>query len=213
VFCLACGRNLEAVERLPTRAEWVRAGHSEAPGEEPAQDASAAAGAQNADAQADKSRAGGDAAPTRQEARAEAAPAGRAARAEAAPTGDPALAARCADATAAFLAHMRAAGNPGTETFSTPKPSAFKRARRLEAWVLWPVDREDFARPRRYEPGLLLTVDGDFHRLDSELRGWGQRNFPYYQHTASLEPVEMPVGERLLTALDAARAQHDPARG
>ena len=74
-----------------------------------------------------------------------------------------------------------------------------------QAWVLWPVDREDFDGPKRYEPGLLLTVDGHFHRLDSELRGWGQRNFPYYEHTASLEPIEMPVGERLLAALAAAR--------
>ena len=101
---------------------------------------------------------------------------------------------------------MRAAGNPGVERFPTPKPSAFRRAGRVEAWVLWPVDREDFEKPRRYEPGLVLTVDGRFHQLDSELRGWGQRNFPYYAHTASLEPVEMPVGERLLAALAAVRA-------
>ena len=123
------------------------------------------------------------------------------------PSGDDsALAARCAEATSAFLAAMRAAGNPGVETFPTPKPSAFRRAGRVEAWVLWPVDREDFEKPKRYEPGLLLSVEGRFHRLDSELRGWGQRNFPYYAHTASLEPIEMPVGERLLAALAAARA-------
>jgi hypothetical protein len=74
VFCEACGRNLQAIERLPTRAEWEREGREEPPG---------------------------SAAATRP------------------------LAERCADATAAFLAAMRAAGNPGAVRMPMPKQSLF----------------------------------------------------------------------------------------
>ena len=150
VFCAACGRNLAGVERLPTRAEWERAGVRP---------------------------------PTR------------------APADDDAD-------VAAFLAAMQAAGNPGTQTFPTPKPSAFRRAGKVEGWVLRPVDREDFQEPKHYHPGLVLTVDGNFHRLDTELRGWGQREFPYYQPHLSLDPIPMPVDERLVGALAALRDKH-----
>jgi hypothetical protein len=102
---------------------------------------------------------------------------------------------------AAFLAAMRAAGNPGAQTFPTPKPSAFRRAGKVEGWVVRPVDREDFEEPKRYAPGLVLSVEGGFHRLDSELRGWGQRDFPHYHHTVSLEPVDPPPGPDLAAAL------------
>ncbi len=57
-------------------------------------------------------------------------------------------------------------------------------------WIVLPVDREDFEEPHHYEPGLLLSLDGTFHRLDSELRGWGQRDFPRYEQRVSPEPVE-----------------------
>jgi hypothetical protein len=106
---------------------------------------------------------------------------------------------------AGFLAAMRAAGNPGTETFPTPKPSAFRRAGTVEGWVLRAIDREDFQEPKRYEPGLVLALDGRFHRLDSELRGWGQRDFPHYHHTVSLEPVAPPAAAELVELLAAAR--------
>ena len=69
-------------------------------------------------------------------------------------------------------------------------------------------DREDFEEPKRYEPGLVLAVDGSFHRLDSELRGWGQRDFPHYHHTASKEPVEPSHEQRLLDELAALLAKH-----
>jgi hypothetical protein len=143
VFCAACGRNLAAVERLPTRAEW------------------------------DERRPGG---------------------------GEP-LEARCAEAVAAFLAAMEAAGNPGVTSTPIPKRSPFQRARSVEGWVVRPVEREDFEEPRRYEPGLVLGTEGRFHRLDSDLRGWGQRDFPHYQHRASPEPIAMPVEERLIADL------------
>lgn len=142
VFCAACGRNLAAVERLPTREQW--------------QD----------------ERSGAPAEPS-------------------------------PDATAAFLAAMRAAGCPGVTSTAMPKRSAFRKAGEVRGWVLRPVDREDFEEPKRYEPGLVLSVEGRFHRLDSELRGWGQRDFPRFVHTVSAEPVEPPADERL--AADLAR--------
>jgi hypothetical protein len=119
------------------------------------------------------------------------------------------VAERCAAATTAFLAAMDAAGRPGTTTWPTPKPSAFRRAGKVQGWVVRPVDREDFEQPKRYEPGLVLSVEGRFHRLDSELRGWGQRDFPHYHHTVSAESVEPPADEALLAGLAALRAAHE----
>jgi hypothetical protein len=153
VFCEACGRNLGAVERLPTRAERER-------------------------------EQLGSTAATR-------------------PLGE-----RCADATTAFLAAMRAAGNPGAVRTPMSKRSAFRRAGSAHGWVLRPVDREDFEEPRRYEPGLVLTVEGRFHRLHSQLRGWGQRDFPAYHHTVEPDPIEMPVSDRLIDELATVLREH-----
>jgi hypothetical protein len=111
------------------------------------------------------------------------------------------LAERCADATAAFLAAMHAAGDPGTTKTPVPSRSTLRRVPQVEGWVLRPVDRDDDVKPRRYEPGLVLSLDGRFHRLDSELRGWGQRDFPHYHHTVGRDPIEMPVEERLVDEL------------
>jgi hypothetical protein len=157
MFCEACGRNLGAVERLPTRAELEGAGT-----------------------------------PKRRESAAEMRP----------------LAERCADATAAFLAAMRAAGNPGAVHTPMSKQSPFRRAGSAHGWVLRPVDREDFEKPRRYEPGLVLTVEGRFHRLHSELRGWGQRDFPHYHHTVEPDAIDMPVAEQLIGELAEVLSTH-----
>jgi hypothetical protein len=100
-------------------------------------------------------------------------------------------------AIASFLEAMRAAGNPGVKEFLAGKRKLFRRTPIVRGWIVRPVDREDFEEPRRYVPGLVLSVDGRFHRLDSELRGWGQRDFPRYVHTASPEPVDPPVDDRL----------------
>jgi hypothetical protein len=100
-----------------------------------------------------------------------------------------------------FLDAMRAAGNPATVELPCGKPRAFGRTPRLSGWIVVPVDREDFDEPRRYEPGLVLSVDGTLHRLDSELRGWGQRDFPHYEHRVSADPVEVPADEALLAGL------------
>jgi hypothetical protein len=109
-----------------------------------------------------------------------------------------------------FLDVMRAAGNPATVQIQCGKRRAFGRTPRLTGWIVVPVDREDFVAPRRYEPGLLLSVDGTLHRLDSELRGWGQRDFPHYEHRVSSDPVEPQATEDLLAAL--ARLREEFAR-
>jgi hypothetical protein len=100
-----------------------------------------------------------------------------------------------------FLEAMRAAGNPGTVDVRRGKPRAFGRTPKVTGWIVVPVDREDIEQPRRYEPGLFLTVDGAFHRLDSDLRGWGQRDFPSYDPHVSPDPVEPPADERVFAAL------------
>jgi hypothetical protein len=162
VFCAACGRNLAAVKRLPTRAEWE---------------------AHPPPVTADTE----DVAPARP------------------------LAERCAGAIAAFLASMHAAGDPGTTETPVPQRTSLRRTPTVVGWVLRPVDRDDDVKPRRYAPGLVLAVDGRFHRLDSELRGWGQRDFPQYHHTVGAEPVEPPIQERLLDELAAVLAEHGVA--
>jgi hypothetical protein len=164
VFCAACGRNLAALERLPTRAEWE------------------AGGAARPDAEAD---AAADAA-----------------------AGAGSLADRCAAATTTFLAAMRAAGCPGATKTAMAKRSTFRPAGKAHGWVVRPVDRDDDVKPRRYEPGLLLTTEGRFYRLDNEVRGWGQRNFPQYHHTVGADPIDMPVEERLIGELAAVLREH-----
>src|ERR687896_66258 len=96
----------------------------------------------------------------------------------------------------ANVERMPTAGEPGAEQVQAGKPPLLGRPRRVRGWVVRPVDREDFEKPRRYEPGLFLSVDGRFHRLDSELRGWGQRDFPSYHLVVSPDPVEPPLDER-----------------
>ena len=151
MFCTACGRNLAAVERLPTRAEWEST-------------------------QAGSSVAGGGSSGS--------------------------VAERCAAATEAFLAAMHAAGDPGTSDVF-PRGSGFRRTRRPPAWVLRRVHREPDDDPKSYEPGLVLTIEGHFHRLESEVRGWGQRDYPRYVNTAAPDAIEMPLDERVIAELDA----------
>jgi hypothetical protein len=158
MFCSACGRNLAAVDRLPTRGEWEA--------QRPA-------------------AAGGDAAAPRP------------------------LADRCAEATAAFLAAMHAAGDPGATAIPVASRATLRRTPKVVGWVVRPVDRDDDRRPRRYEPGVVLATDGGFHRLDSELRGWGQRDFPQYHHTVAPDAIDMPVQERLVEELAAVLREHE----
>jgi hypothetical protein len=119
------------------------------------------------------------------------------------------LSERCTAATANFLAAMHAAGNPGVVRTPMQKRSFFQRTRSATGWVLRPVEREDFEKPRRYEPGLVLSIEGGFYRLHSELRGWGQSRFPHYHHTVESEAIDMPAEQRLVDELAAVLELHD----
>ena len=149
VFCAACGRNLAAVDRLPTRAEWEVAGAKD----------------------------------------------------------DRPLAERCEEATAAFLAAMHAAGDPGTTKTAIAGRSGFRR-RQLEGWVVRPVERDENLPPQRYESGLVLSVEGAFHQLDNQARGYATRDFPAWEHSVAPEPQPMPVEARLIAELGALLAAH-----
>jgi hypothetical protein len=155
VFCAACGRNLSAIDRLPTRAEWEVAGIED----------------------------------------------------------DRPLADRCAEATAAFLDAMHAAGDPGATKTAMSGRSGFRRPKQVQGWVVRAVDRDDQLPPKRYESGLVLTIEGAFHQLDNEVRGYGTRDFPTYEHTVAPDPIEMPAEARLIADLGATLAANGLAAG
>jgi hypothetical protein len=155
MFCDSCGRNLAAVERLPTRAEW----ETEAP--------ASSAGAGSADHRP--------------------------------------LAERCAEAAAAFLAAVHGAGDPGAARLPASGGSGLRRSRLPRGWIVRPVDQQR-EEPFHYEPGLVVTTEGRFHRLESQVRGWGQRDFPRFHHFVEPDPIDMPVEERLIGELAALRA-------
>jgi hypothetical protein len=120
------------------------------------------------------------------------------------------LADRCAAATAAFLAAMRAAGDPGAAKAPLSGGSGLRRTRRPHAWALRQVNQlNDDPWHYEYEPGLLLTTEGRFHLLKSEVRGWGQARFPRYADVADRDPIEMPVEERLIEELAAVLRAND----
>ena len=85
------------------------------------------------------------------------------------------------------------------------------RRRHVDGWVVRAVERDDHLPPKRYESGLVLTVDGAFHVLDNEVRGYGTRNFPAYEHSVAPDPIEMPVEPRLIAELGS-RARRQRAR-
>jgi hypothetical protein len=108
----------------------------------------------------------------------------------------------------AFIEAMHAAGDPGAIEIPVAERPAFRRPRKVSGWIVRDVDREDFAEEHRYEPGLLLSVEGRFHQLESELRGWGQRDFPRYEQSVSTEPVEPAFDARLGEELAAVAAAY-----
>jgi len=114
-----------------------------------------------------------------------------------------ALAGRCAAATETFLGAMHAAGDPGAEKLPTNEVLSFGRVRHLRGWVLRTVHREPDDDLQRYEPGLVLTIEGRYHWLESAVRGWGQRDWPRFHDTASAEPIELPASARLIDELAA----------
>jgi hypothetical protein len=171
VFCAACGRNLSAVQQLPTRAEWARGGAAA-----PAEDTTAPPAA--------------------------------------APTDDRPLAERCAEATTAFLSAMHAAGDPGTVELAITGKTGFFKTPKIRGWVVRPVERNEDAEEveelKRYVPGLLLTTDGVFHRIDSEVKGWGQRDFPHFHDSADPDPLDMPMEGRLIDELATVLRERGP---
>lgn len=159
VFCAACGRNLSAVDRLPTRSEWE-----------------AQAGSQDA-AQS--------------------------------PPEDPAShAERLSAAVAGFLESMQSGGNPGLTTMPASPRRTLRRQPTIEGWVVRPVARDDEERPWQYEPGLFLSAGGAFHRVDSEVRGWGQRDYPQFYDSVSAQPIKPPPEPRLIDELAALLRTH-----
>jgi hypothetical protein len=117
---------------------------------------------------------------------------------------DRSLAERCAEATADFLRAMHAAGDPGTtQTEIRGKRSGWRRAPKLTGWVIREVERDDNLPPQVYEPGLVLSVEGAFHQLDNEVRGYGTRDFPAFHHTVGADPLEPPAEARLIAELAA----------
>ena len=117
------------------------------------------------------------------------------------------LADRCAAATAAFLAAMHAAGDPGAEKTTFRGGSGLRR--RPRAWVVRDVSRtNEDPLHYAYEPGLLLTTEGRFHRLESEVRGWGQARFPLFVDAPDPAPIEMPVDARFVDDLAAVLRAH-----
>ena len=118
------------------------------------------------------------------------------------------LAERCEEATAAFLAAMHAAGDPGTKKTKMSGGSGFRRAKQVDGWTVRPVERDEHLPPKRYEPGLVLSVEGTFHQLDNEARGYGTRDFPVWEHRVAPEPMAMPVEARLIAELGALLAEN-----
>jgi hypothetical protein len=122
------------------------------------------------------------------------------------------LADRCAEATADFLAAMHAAGDPGTIEMAITGKTGFFKTPKIVGWIVRTVERnedaEEIAELKRFVPGLLITPDGVFHRIDSEVKGWGQRDFPQFHDSADGDQLEMPVEERLIGELAAVLREH-----
>ena len=76
------------------------------------------------------------------------------------------------------------------------------------------VDRDEHLPPKRYEPGLVLTVEGAFHQLDNEVRGYGTRDFPAYEHTVGAG-ADRDAGRGAARSPSSARArrQRSPRTG
>ena len=98
---------------------------------------------------------------------------------------------------------MHAAGDPGTTKTKMSGARASAGPSRSRAGSCAPVDRDEHLPPKRYESGLVLSVEGTFHQLDNEARGYGTRDFPVWEHTVAPEPVAMPVEARLIAELGA----------
>jgi hypothetical protein len=119
------------------------------------------------------------------------------------------IADRAAAATESFLTAMRAAGSPGKVKLPSGKAKAFGRTPTLEGWIVRPVERdEERLSDGPYEPGLFLDVEGEWHRLDNQVRGWGQRDFPQFHHTVEADALAAPADARVVGELAAVLGEH-----
>ena len=107
---------------------------------------------------------------------------------------------RCAEATAAFLAAMHAAGDPGTKR--TQMSGSGWRRRHVDGLGASARSSATITfRPSATSPASSSPSTGTFHVLDNEVRGYGTRDFPAYEHTVAPDPIEMPVEPRLIAEL------------
>jgi hypothetical protein len=100
----------------------------------------------------------------------------------------------------AFLAAMRAAGDPGVVTLPESRPGFLGRVRHAHGWVVRPVARNPSDPSSGYTPGVFLSTDGRVHRLESTSRGWGQRGPQRYFDTVGPELEGAPQEDEDLLA-------------
>src|SRR4051794_40786572 len=111
---------------------------------------------------------------------------------------------RVAGAAATFLAAMHAAGDPGAQKLQLEGHGRFGRMLHIRGWVLRAVHRADpEEEPTAYEPGLFLSVEGEFRRVESQVRGWGQRDFPVFHDRVAAQAIDVPGEGRVLDELAA----------
>jgi hypothetical protein len=100
----------------------------------------------------------------------------------------------------AFLAAMRAAGDPGLVEVTEAKPGFLGRAKQARGWIVRPVVRDEEDPSTGYDPGVFLDAGGRVHRLDSATRGWGQRDAPHYVDLVGPELAPADTDEPALLA-------------
>jgi len=102
-------------------------------------------------------------------------------------SGAPTPGARSVRSVEAFLAAMRAAGDPGVVRLPESQPGFLGRKRHAEGWIVRPVARDETSPSRRYTAGVFVTTAGRVRRLESATRGWGQRTEPRHIDTVGPE--------------------------
>jgi hypothetical protein len=106
-----------------------------------------------------------------------------------APEPDPAPSLSAADAIAAFLSAMHAAGDPGATKVQRAEPGFLGRTQHATGWAVRAVEGD--------EQGRFLTVDGRLHRLTTATRGLGQRDAVQYLDIVGAEVTDSAADARL----------------
>jgi hypothetical protein len=109
----------------------------------------------------------------------------------------------------AFLAAMRAAGDPGVQELAESRPGFLGRTRHARGWIVRAAERDPEEPSTGYAPGVFLSIAGRAHRLESSTSGWGQRGAPHYVHLVGPELEASDIDrEDLLAGLGALLAAH-----